>query len=135
MNDDNRVYKITAWQKAAASTAAATAAPSTPRKTKVTSNRKDARSWKTRSKTPIQNSMKRGKLKRIQINTERMLAESASRAPAGSLSRWWETESAKLAFRRAEARKREAIEKMKANFAARKELLAREADEWQQVSI
>jgi len=49
------------------------------------------------------------------------------------LSKWWKTESAKAAQRRAEERKREKIAKLRADLAARKEALIRAVEVWKEV--
>lgn len=71
----------------------------------------------------------------VRMSLAQLAKLRAERAPAGSLSRWHETEACKQAYALADARKREAIEKMKLAFKARKELLAREANEWVQVPV
>lgn len=50
--------------------------------------------------------------------------------PNLQLSKWWKTASARAAFKRVEIAKRAKIEEMKKRFAARKEQLKREAEEW-----
>jgi hypothetical protein len=49
------------------------------------------------------------------------------------ISKWWKTESAQAAQRRAEERKREKIAKLRADLAARKEAIKAAADAWKVV--
>jgi hypothetical protein len=49
------------------------------------------------------------------------------------LSKWWKTPSAKAAFRRAAARKRERIAKLRAAIKAKQDKLRKEAEEYEPV--
>jgi hypothetical protein len=48
------------------------------------------------------------------------------------LSKWWKTESAQAAFRRAEERRKERIAKVREAFAAKQKALADAVNNWKE---
>jgi hypothetical protein len=47
------------------------------------------------------------------------------------LSKWWKTDSARAAFERVERARQERIQKVREQFEARRQALAREVENWQ----
>jgi hypothetical protein len=49
------------------------------------------------------------------------------------LCKWWKTASARAAFKRAEAAKKERIAKVRATFKAKQDALAAAANNWKEI--